>query len=82
MQSGVKSAGCEKRTNHFPAQSLSFLKPAVVGASKAGAGSFNLGKDGVETEVSIFGSFLREVKFMNHNIYLYINFNIKLIISQ
>ena len=51
----------------------------MVGASKAGAGSFNLGKDGVETEVSIFGSFKREVKFKNHNIYLYINMNIKLI---
>ena len=56
-----------------------FFKPAVVGALKAAAGSFNLGKDGVETEVSIFGSFSREEKIMNQNIHLSINFNITLI---
>ena len=41
----------------------------MVGASKAGAASFNLGDDGVLAEVSIFGSFGNEVKFMNYNIF-------------
>jgi hypothetical protein len=39
VQTGVKSAGCEKRTTHFSLfHSESLSRPCVVLASKSGAG--------------------------------------------
>src|SRR2546423_1519735 len=43
VQTGVKSAGCEKRTTHLPLKSESFNCPCVDLASKSGAGSLILG---------------------------------------
>src|SRR5579871_4549203 len=40
VQTGVKSAGCEKSTIHFPSKSESLISPWVLVAVKSGAGSF------------------------------------------
>jgi len=38
VQTGVKSAGCEKNTTHLPgAKSANLMGPVVVSASKSGA---------------------------------------------
>src|SRR2546421_13122707 len=44
VQTGVKSAGCEKSTTHLPLKSESFNCPCVDLASKSGAGSLMRGK--------------------------------------
>ncbi len=54
VQTGVKSAGCEKRTNHFPRKSLSDIVPCVVLAVKGGAGLFNCGKGMYSTVSFVF----------------------------
>src|SRR4051812_8141643 len=46
VQTGVKSAGCEKRTTHFPLKSPSLIGPRVELAEKSGAGSFRRGSEG------------------------------------
>ena len=44
VQTGVKSAGCEKRMTHFPScQSENLIDPCVVTAVKSGASSPILG---------------------------------------
>src|SRR5919206_4944649 len=44
VQTGVKSAGCEKSTTHLPFMSESFSWPCVDLASKSGAGSLMRGR--------------------------------------
>jgi len=43
VHTGVKSAGWENSTSHFPLKSESFTMPFVVSASKSGAGSPRIG---------------------------------------
>ena len=51
VQTGVKSAGWEKRTTHLPLKSPSEMGPCVEFAVKSGAGSLSRGS-GVAAERS------------------------------